>query len=70
MTETLFKSRNNPCKGCTDRYPGCSDHCRKPAFLDYRAEQQLIRENLRKYNSMYGYMMKEIEKNRRKWRWN
>lgn len=45
-----YHGRNdNPCDGCTDRYPACSGHCTKPAFLKWRAEQELIRQNRAKY---------------------
>ena len=44
-------NKNAPCKGCQDRYPGCADHCRKEDFLAWRAEQETIRENRRKYVS-------------------
>lgn len=40
-----------PCKGCAERYPGCSDHCEKEDFLAWKAEQERIRENRRKYRS-------------------
>lgn len=49
MTETIINQRFNPCKGCPDRYPGCSDHCRKPQKLAWEAEQVRIRENRKKY---------------------
>lgn len=51
MTETIVNHRPNPCKGCPDRYPACSDHCRKPSFLTWKAEQQKIREARRAYYS-------------------
>lgn len=51
MTETIFSGRENPCKGCPDRYPACSDHCQKPAFLKWKAEQKKIRENRRNYRA-------------------
>ena len=40
MVETIHSNRYNPCKGCPDRYPACSDHCRKQAYLDWKAEQK------------------------------
>lgn len=40
---------NNPCDGCQDRVPACSGHCAKPAFLKWKAEQELIRQNRAKY---------------------
>lgn len=51
MTETIFSKRPNPCKDCSDRYPGCSDRCKKPEHEAWKAEQQLIRENRKKHTS-------------------
>lgn len=51
MTETISSARYNPRKGCPDRYPACSDHCKKPAFLEWKAEQEKIRQNRKRYNS-------------------
>ena len=48
---SIMGSRIKPCKGCPDRYPGCADHCEKEAFLEWKAEQEKIRENRRKYVS-------------------
>ena len=50
MTETLRSGRPNPCNGCPDRYYACSDTCIKPAFVKWKVEQDLIRENRKKYN--------------------
>ena len=35
----------NPCKGCTDRHPGCHDHCEKhKEWCDqYHAEQEHLK---------------------------
>ena len=41
--------RPNPCKGCTDRVPGCQDHCRKPDHLAWKAEQEKIKEARHNY---------------------
>ena len=49
MTETFNNYRKNPCKGCPDRYPACSDHCQKPDFLKWKEEQALIRKNKQAY---------------------
>lgn len=51
MLETIRNKRDNPCKGCPDRYPACSDHCKKPALLSWRAEQELIRKNREQYTT-------------------
>ena len=44
MTEVYRNKRPTPCWKCKDRYPGCHDHCTKPEYLEYEAEQQKIRE--------------------------
>ena len=49
MADISRSSRLNPCMGCQDRYPACSDHCKKPEFKAYKAEQEKIKENWRKY---------------------
>lgn len=49
MTETIRNQRYNPCKGCPDRYPACSGHCQKPAFLEWKAEQEKIRQARKAY---------------------
>lgn len=51
MTETICNNRPNPCKGCPDRYPGCEDHCEKPAHKAWKAEQEIIKENRKRYRS-------------------
>lgn len=51
MTETLSSARYNPCKGCPDRYPGCSGKCKKPEFLEWKQEQEKIRQNRKRYNT-------------------
>lgn len=50
MITTVTSERSNPCKGCPDRQLACSDHCKKSAFLKWKAEQNLIRKNRRAYN--------------------
>lgn len=55
-----------PCFGCPDRYTACSDHCRKPEFLIWRAEQEEIKKNRRAYDLTTDYVRKNIDKNRRK----
>ena len=39
----------SPCKDCHDRYPACSGHCEKPEYLEWKAEQEIIRQNRKKY---------------------
>ena len=49
MITTIGSQRHNPCKGCSDRYPACSDHCQKPDFLKWKEEKALIRKNREAY---------------------
>lgn len=49
MTETIRNQRYTPCKGCPDRYPACSDHCRKESFLIWKEEQEKIRKARKDY---------------------
>lgn len=49
MADISRSSRHNPCMGCQDRYPACSDHCKKPEFKAYKAEQEKIKKNRQKY---------------------
>ena len=51
MIESIRNKSDNPCKGCLDRYPGCSDNCKKPALLSWRAEQERIKKNRQKYTT-------------------
>ena len=51
MTETLSSDRYNPCKGCPDRYPACSAHCKKPEYLAWKEEQATIKRNRDKYQT-------------------
>lgn len=55
---------NKPCKGCADRYPGCADHCEKEAFLAWKAEQEVIRENRRRYVSPAWMRQEPFDKRR------
>lgn len=65
MTETIRSSRNMPRKDCPDRYPACSDHCKKPEFIAWKEEQARIREAKRRESEIWGYTANEIRKNRR-----
>ena len=58
-------SNRNPCHGCPDRFPACSGSCRKPAFTKWKAEQETIRENRRKYDQTTSYTADAIRKSRR-----
>ena len=55
----------NPCMSCPDRHQSCSDHCQKPEYLAYKAEQETIRRNRTAYNSMNDYVFHQSERNRR-----
>ncbi len=49
MTGTIISERYNPCKECPYRYPGCWGSCKKPAYLEWKAEQETIRKNRKNY---------------------
>ena len=49
MTETIRNLRTGPCKGCPDRYPACSDHCKKPEYLKWKEEQARIKRAKQAY---------------------
>lgn len=66
MVENVFKSRDTPCHGCPDRYPACSDHCKKENFLCWKEEQAKIRKARRENSTLWGYSADQIRKNRRK----
>lgn len=55
MTETLSSNRYNPCKGCPDRYPACSAHCKKPEYLDWKEEQAAIKRNRDNTKLRFGH---------------
>lgn len=42
---------DNPCYGCSDRYPACSDHCTKPEYIDWKEKQQRIKAAQKAYRS-------------------
>lgn len=64
--EPFLQRGGNPCYGCHDRHIACSDHCQKPEFLDWKAEQEKIKKNRREYNVTTDYVRGQIQKNRRK----
>ena len=64
--DTIRSQRNIPCKGCPDRYPACSDHCKKPEYIAWKAEQNRIREAKQREAHIWGYTANEIRKNRRR----
>lgn len=55
----------NPCMSCPDNHQPCSDHCTKPEYLAYKAEQETIRKNKAAYNGMNNYVFRQSERNRR-----
>lgn len=66
MTETLRSNRPNPCQGCSDRYRACRDHCKKPEYLKWKAEQETIRKNRRNYMSNSTPIWKHGDRDPRK----
>lgn len=67
MSKSIYPQRGgNPCYGCSDRYTACSDHCRKPEYIAWKAEREKIKKARREYNATTDYVRKNIEKNRRK----
>ena len=62
MTDTIRETRYNPCKGCPDRYPACSAHCKKDAYLKWKAEQETIRRNRKAYNEGAWFREEVYEK--------
>ena len=44
MSEPMPNRNKPPCKGCLDRDYGCSDHCKRPEFLAWKAETEKIRK--------------------------
>lgn len=51
MSSVYSNQRPNPCNGCPDRYIACSDHCQKPEHLEWKEEQEKIRENRKNYRA-------------------
>lgn len=49
MMQMPSSRQPSPCLGCPDKIPACSDHCTKPEYLAWKSEQNLIRENRKKY---------------------
>ena len=75
MTETFRSGRKCPCQGCPDRHYACSDHCKKPAFLGWKEEQEKIRKARQAYRQgawlreeayQPGNPMKRSRKSKRK----
>lgn len=66
MTGTITSERYNPCKGCPDRYRACSDHCKKPEYLKWKAEQETIRKNRKNYMSNSTPIWKHGDRDSRK----
>lgn len=60
------RGRDTPCHGCPDRYTACSDNCKKPEFLAWRAELETIRANRRKYDETTAYTVNQVRRSKRK----
>lgn len=58
MARMIENERPNPCRGCPDRYTACSDHCQKPEFQAWKAEQEteIIKPARRKRYSIRNRM--------------
>lgn len=46
-----------PCKGCSERYTACSDHCPKDergeyGYLAWRAARQAVEDRRKAYNAL------------------
>lgn len=65
MNKARYNGRPNPCRGCPDRYPGCSDHCTKSEHLDWKAEQEKIRENRKNYQAPAWVRRESLNRRRR-----
>ena len=65
MGEPLWGGVPGPCKGCPDRYTACSDHCKKPEFLKWRAELETIRRNKAMYHQVTAYTVAAIERSKK-----
>lgn len=47
----------SPCKGCTERFPACGDHCPKDergerGYKAWKAELERIKEKKRAYENL------------------
>lgn len=67
MKTAPFKNMRGcpPCVGCPDRKQPCSDHCRKPEYLAWKAEREKVRKNRAKYDTTTNYVRDAVERNRR-----
>ena len=55
--------KNAPCKECTERYPGCHDHCQR--FLALKQEYDSYKERAYKEKTMnYMESVRAIAKSR------
>lgn len=59
------RKEDQPCLGCPDRYPACSDHCMKPEFLAWKERNKTIVQNRIKLYKVDAYVTDQIRKNRR-----
>lgn len=56
-----------PCGECPSKCPACSDHCRRPEYLAYKAEAERIKKARNEHNLVDAYTSDQIKKNRRVW---
>lgn len=54
-----------PCGSCPDRNPACSDRCRKPEYLGWKAEKEKIARAKTKGRDVDTYIVDQVCKNRR-----
>lgn len=50
----------SPCKGCTDRYLACHDHCE--GYQSWRKEQDEINLKKRRGQEFAGYISEQFHK--------
>lgn len=67
-SDIRFTTRDpSPCYGCPDRYLACSDHCKKPEYLEWVAKKAIVDKNRKTYGySAYIYNEKVRKRNSRK----
>ena len=52
----MDNNNNCPCKGCTDRFPACSDHCKKTEFLEWKAKKDKAKKENRRYQESFDVL--------------
>ena len=57
--------RPHPCsKDCSGRQIACQDHCQRPEYLAWKAEQEKIREARRNYRSPVYVRQESVNRKR------